>query len=249
MKLPKNKQEMARLTRRSFITGGVTALLSLGAWKVLLSYPDDQGIPSPLRRVLEANGRLWSALFSTSRLTGQYPRPPEGKLPRYNGDLGLDENYFDPKTWRLKIIDGGRTLELTLEQLKLLPKTENTTEFHCIEGWSDVNTYGGLRFSEFVKTYGLGKSGSALSRYVGLETPDGGYYVSIDMDSMLHPETLLCYEVNGKPLAPKNGAPLRLVIPIKYGIKSIKRIGTIRFSDERPRDYWAERGYDWFAGL
>jgi DMSO/TMAO reductase YedYZ molybdopterin-dependent catalytic subunit len=249
MKLPKTKQEMARLTRRSFLTGGATALLGIGAWKWLLSYPEDQGIPAPLREVLEANGRLWSALFSSSRLNGEYPLPPPGKQPRFNGDLGLDENYFDPETWRLKVIDGTRTLELTLDQIKVLPKTENTNEFRCIEGWSDVNTYAGLRFSEFIKTYGLGKSGSSLCRYVGLETPDGGYYVSVDMDSMLHPETLLCYEINGEPLALKNGAPLRLVIPIKYGIKSLKRIGTIRFSDERPRDYWAERGYDWFAGL
>jgi len=46
-----------------------------------------------------------------------------------------------------------------------------------------------------------------------------------------------------------DGAPLRLVTTVKYGIKSIKRIGTITFADERPRDFWAERGYDWYAGL
>ena len=50
------------------------------------------------------------------------------------------------------------------------------------------------------------------------------------------------------PLTPEHGAPLRLAIPLKYGIKNIKRIGTIRFTDARPADYWAERGYDWYAG-
>ena len=64
-----------------------------------------------------------------------------------------------------------------------------------------------------------------------------------------HPQTLLCYEMNGEPLDTQHGALLRLVIPVKYGIKNIKRIGTIRFTDERPADYWAERGYDWYAGL
>jgi DMSO/TMAO reductase YedYZ molybdopterin-dependent catalytic subunit len=49
-------------------------------------------------------------------------------------------------------------------------------------------------------------------------------------------------------LTPDHGAPLRLVIPVKYGFKSLKRIGTIRFTDTRPPDYWAERGYDWYAG-
>ena len=66
---------------------------------------------------------------------------------------------------------------------------------------------------------------------------------------MLHPQTLLCYEMNGAPLSFDNGAPLRLIIPIKYGIKSLKQIGTIRFADSRLPDYWAERGYDWYAGL
>lgn len=83
---------------------------------------------------------------------------------------------------------------------------------------------------------------------MSLETPDGGYYVGLDMESALHPQTLLCYEMNGQPLSLEHGAPLRLVIPVKYGIKNIKRIGTIRYTDTRPADYWAERGYDWYAG-
>ena len=91
-----------------------------------------------------------------------------------------------------------------------------------------------------------------LVRYVAMETPDGGYYVGLDMASALHPQTLLCYEMNGKPLDEldeDHGAPLRLAIPVKYGIKNIKRIGTIRYTDDRPKDYWAEQGYDWYAGL
>ena len=65
----------------------------------------------------------------------------------------------------------------------------------------------------------------------------------------MHPQTVLAYEMNDQPLDLKNGAPLRLVIPIKYGVKSLKRIGRIFFSDEKPADYWAEQGYDWWAGL
>ncbi len=80
------------------------------------------------------------------------------------------------------------------------------------------------------------------------ETPDREYYVGLDMASALHPQTLLCYEMDGRPLTPDHGAPLRLVIPVKYGIKNLKRIGTIRFADVRPADYWAERGYDWYSG-
>ena len=69
------------------------------------------------------------------------------------------------------------------------------------------------------------------------------------MASALHPQTLLCYEMNGRPLLPEHGAPLRLITPRKYGIKQLKRIGTLAFVAERPADYWAARGYDWHAGL
>lgn len=84
---------------------------------------------------------------------------------------------------------------------------------------------------------------------MGLETPNGMYYVGLDMDSVLHPQTLLAYEMNDKPLTIDHGAPLRLIVPVKYGIKCLKRIGTIYFSNERPRDYWAEQGYDYYSGL
>ena len=84
---------------------------------------------------------------------------------------------------------------------------------------------------------------------MALETPDGDYYVGLDMASAMHPQTLLCYEMNGEALTSEHGAPLRLVIPVKYGVKNLKRIGKINFSDSRPRDYWAERGYDWYAGF
>jgi DMSO/TMAO reductase YedYZ molybdopterin-dependent catalytic subunit len=68
------------------------------------------------------------------------------------------------------------------------------------------------------------------------------------MPSALQSQTLLCYEMNGKPLPVNQGFPLRLIIPVKYGIKHLKRIGTMFFSNDKPADYWAERGYDYYAG-
>ena len=82
-----------------------------------------------------------------------------------------------------------------------------------------------------------------------MDSLGGGYYVGLDLPSALHPQTLLAFELNGVPLTPEHGAPLRLVIPVKYGIKNIKQLGSIRFTADRPRDFWAERGYDWYAGL
>ncbi len=125
------------------------------------------------------------------------------------------------------------------------------TELKCIEGWSTIVHWAGARLFDFANITGLGIRADGQRDwpdYVSLETPDGAYYVGLDRASAQHPQTLLCYEMDGQPLTADHGAPLRLVIPVKYGIKNLKRIGTIRFGDIRPRDYWAERGYDWYAG-
>ena len=149
-------------------------------------------------------------------------------------------------------------LALTLAEIKQLPRVEMVTQLKCIEGWSVIVRWAGARLADLIAKYPpLTKSGSdpdVMRRpddvvgYVSLETPDSEYYVGIDMESALHPQTLLCYEMNGQPLSLKHGAPLRLVIPVKYGIKNIKRIGKITYTDKRPADYWAERGYDWYSG-
>jgi DMSO/TMAO reductase YedYZ molybdopterin-dependent catalytic subunit len=133
------------------------------------------------------------------------------------------------------------------------------TELKCVEGWSQVVHFGGVRFGDFLKTFGLGtRSGRApdpegnpsdLYRYVSLATPDESYYVGLDLASALHAQTLLCDTMNDEPLTGEHGAPVRLYLTVKYGYKSIKRLGRIRFQDDRPRDYWADRGYDWYAGL
>ena len=149
-------------------------------------------------------------------------------------------------------------LLLTMDDIRALPKTEMTTEFKCVEGWSTIVNWAGVRLSDFMARYlPQTKNGASpdinnpqnFATYISMVTPDGGYYVGLDMPSALHPQTFLAYEMNGSPLTIPHGAPLRLVTPTKYGIKQIKRIGRIAFTNERPADFWAERGYDWYAGL
>ena len=250
--------EARRRSRRSFIGLGLAGLAGLGTWNWLVSQPADQGIPHPLRRALDANGRLSSAYFKETRLAPEFARS-RARMPRENGDVGLDDQ-LDPAAWRLRVqgYGSGKTQEFTLADIKALPKVEMTTELKCIEGWSTVVHWGGARLSDFLAKYPLAtRSGQPadplnppadLAPYVGMRTPDEKYYVGLDMASALHPQTLLCYEMNGRPLTEVHGAPLRLVTPLKYGIKHVKRIGTIAFANTRPKDYWAELGYDWDAG-
>jgi len=229
-------------SRRSFLWLGLSAAAGFGGWEWLATRSESGGLPYPLRRALAFNERLAETYFDKGRLAPTFPREM-AREPRANGGEGLPSE-FDPRSWRLRVLGAGEPSELTLGDIKRLPRREMTTELKCIEGWSVVVNWAGARLSDLVED-----RRRVPGRYVALETPDGGYYVGLDMPSALHPQTLLCYEMNGYPLSTAHGGPLRLVTTVKYGIKSIKRVGTITFTDERPRDFWAERGYDWYAGL
>ena len=249
-------------SRRAFLGLGLAGLAGTLGWRWLLNTPPEQGLAGGLRKVLDFNGRVATAYFDHARLAPEYPRSRAGKL-RFNGRVGLAAG-FDPAAWRLTVEgyapDGPpRTQQFTLAELRTLPRTEMTTEFKCIEGWSQIVTWAGVRLSDFLTRFPLATASGRpadptqpppadLAPYVSLITPDEKYFVGLDIESALHPQTLLCYEMNGAPLTLRHGAPLRLVTPLKYGVKHIKRIGTITFLHQRPADYWAVRGYDWHAG-
>jgi hypothetical protein len=241
---PELKRELRRRTRRDFLIAGIAAAAGIGGYKLITNAGDDNGLAIAERRVLDWNGRLGAAYLSDTHLMPAFSRDRIGYL-KPNGDIGLRK---PPAAWNLNVQSGenDRPFALTLADVMALPRTSMITRFCCIEGWSTIVEWSGARFSDFTRKYlrpGL------MPQYVYMETPDGQYYVGLDMKSAMHPQTLLAYERNGKELEPEHGAPLRLVIPVKYGIKSIKRIGLIQYTNKRPDDYWAEEGYDWFAGL
>lgn len=253
-------RRVSRLTRRGFLTMGAAAAAGWLGWRWVETRDTEGGLPWPLRRGLEANRVLWESLYDDGRLAPTYPATAAETDPRVNGRRGLDRDA-DPAAWSLSLegLAGGLApLTLGLADVKRLPRVEVITELRCIEGWSMVVHWAGARFADFLAAYppptrdgGAGdpaRHPDRLVRYVGLETPDRGYYVGLDMASALHPQTLLAYEINDQPLTWGHGAPLRLVVPIKYGIKSIKRVGKIFYTNQRPADFWAERKYDWHAG-
>lgn len=207
------------------------------------------GTPAPLYRGYVLNQKVWELVKSAKKAARSNDRNLKGVEPRVNGRIGL-RSEIDVDRFSVQVVSPGKNLSLPIGAFRLLPKTFTETEFRCIEGWSEDISYAGAKFSDFMRIYELGKKpDGTFYSYVGLETPDGEYYVSIDMESMLHDQTVLTYEMNEAPLSLENGAPIRLIIPVKYGIKSLKRIGKIIFSDQKPPDYWAERGYDWYSGL
>jgi len=245
-----------KLNRRNFFAFSSFIgmnILAYGGWRWLYKSPDETagitaGAKRPLRKALNQDEIIFRQTFSKDHLVKTYPKSMAAKDVRVNSEIGIDDDDFDPQKWSLVVTkkNGGR-LTLNLKEIMALPKTEIVYDFKCVEGWDQISHWGGVKFSDFIQHYGLGEE--AKLNYVGLATPGGDYYVGLDMPSAMHPQTLLAYEVNDQLLPQEHGQPLRLIIPVKYGIKNLKRIGTISFSNERPPDYWAEQGYDYYSGL
>jgi hypothetical protein len=247
------EQKIKRRNFISFTVFGALAAGAYGAWEWLYKSPDETpgitgGARKPLRRALNKTELFFRRLtFNESHLVKTYPREMAAKVIRHNSDIG-SEGKLPPENWKLQVRkNSGEILQIGLDELMALPKTEITFDFKCVEGWDQISHWAGVKFSDFIKHYQL--EPEAKSQYVGLETPDKKYYVGIDMPSAMHPQTLLAYQMNDVLLTGNHGQPLRLIIPLKYGIKNLKRIGYINFSNTRPHDYWAEQGYDYYSGL
>jgi DMSO/TMAO reductase YedYZ molybdopterin-dependent catalytic subunit len=247
--LPEKDAEarLKRLTRRGFILGGVAAIAGVGTYKSITGAGRVGHVPWPERAVLNLNGQIAQAYLSHSHLMPTYS-PDQVGQQKENGYLGMDDDD-ELKTWKLTFDPGAGVSPINLQvaDIQTLPHVQMITNFCCIEGWNFISQWTGVRFADFLRKYL--PAGHTLPPYVYMATPDEEYYVGLDMKSATHPQTLLAWEFNGAPLSSEHGAPLRLVIPVKYGVKNIKRIGLIRLTGQRPADYWAENGYDWFAGL
>lgn len=280
------KKMMGSRSRRTFLIGGVTALAGIFGWRWLpdetknalltrtfefnrnLSQTtfDKYDLAPEFPRELagdRVNGMIgldgdfdaqaWHLQVVGLPNPQSYPQYSQNIM--FEGDNNAARSMDSPSAPNASVSG----LVLTLDEIKSLPRVEMTTKLKCIEGWSVILNWTGVRFSDFAAQFfpvlrqtgmpNLQNLPENLPKYVSLVTPDRGYYVGWDMQSILHPQTLLAYELNGQPLTSEHGAPLRLVSTTKYGIKQIKRIGRIEFTNERPADYWAENGYDWYAGL
>jgi DMSO/TMAO reductase YedYZ molybdopterin-dependent catalytic subunit len=122
-----------------------------------------------------------------------------------------------------------------------------------VEGWSAIAWWSGLKFEDLLQAYPPVSQAkwALIESSVNLD-PNGkpdSYYVSIDLLTARHPQTLLATHYNGQPLTVEHGAPLRLIAPMKLGLKNIKAITRITYVKDEPNDYWAERGYSRYDGI
>lgn len=185
-------------------------------------------------------------LYSPTRLAPTFsPARRSRSLPNYH----ISDHtpvLRDPAAWRLAV-DGlvQAPLSLTLQDLQRMPRTSYTVEHHCVEGWSAIASWAGVRVSEIVARC----RPRAGARFILFRSFDADYSNGWDLASAMHPQTILADAFNDRPLPPEHGAPLRLYSPTKLGYKLTKYLVSMTFMATRPGGYWEDQGYPWLAGI
>jgi DMSO/TMAO reductase YedYZ molybdopterin-dependent catalytic subunit len=147
--------------------------------------------------------------------------------------------------WRLEVSGlVSNPLSLTLEDLQRLPQVSRRVNHYCVEGWTAVETWTGCAFSELAKVAGV----SSDAHYVDFQSFDDDYHESWDIESAMHPQTVVAYGLDGKMLEPAHGAPARVFSPIKLGYKNTKYLTRIAFLPKMNGGYWSDQGYEWYGG-
>jgi len=237
------RAELRTLHRRGLIRGGLT----LGSLALLTGcdLSTHSGIDAALWAMLRFNDRVQAALFNRQRLAKTYPASAVTHPFRFNAFYEDWQVRPVPDGWQLGIsgLVQDRT-PWTLPRLQALPQQPQVTRHICIEGWSQIGQWSGIVLSDFLARIGADTS----ARYVAFTCFDG-YSTSLDMESALHPQTILALDFENAPLTPEWGAPVRLRIPVKLGFKSAKNLESISVTNTYPGGYWENQGYDWFAGV
>jgi DMSO/TMAO reductase YedYZ molybdopterin-dependent catalytic subunit len=149
---------------------------------------------------------------------------------------------FDPSSWRLEI-DGlvKHPRSLSYDELRALPKVQQTSTFHCVTGWTVKNVrWGGVRFQHLFDLVQPLPAATAV-RFVSLERP---YVDSLTIEQLHLPDAMLAYEMGGRPLSRPHGAPARVVLPEMYGYKGVKWLTRMELVARQPEGYWERNGYD-----
>jgi len=232
-------RKFKRVTRRELLK--MTPVLALGAFAI-------PALQKPLLRAGLgfsdwASGELFRSghlapTFADSEIT------PFDKFP-ING-YDVDDPGVDFDVWTLTVAGAVRKPgDYRLAQIQALPKLIQNTRHVCVEGWDVIGNFGGVRLADFLSMIGADTS----ARFVTVECADD-YYESLDMATALHSQTLLCYEMYGRPLTREHGAPLRLNIPTKVGYKQAKYLTDLKVTNVLERvGYWEDQGYSEFYGL
>jgi DMSO/TMAO reductase YedYZ molybdopterin-dependent catalytic subunit len=252
---------MRKLSRRKLIVSGLATtagVAGLGvaarlAQKYGLIPPDHGGLYGPGATLTYAAQRLLTRHslareFSRSQIS---PRPfPNELAPLTDEFKRLQAGGF--ADWRLAV-DGmvHAPASLSISELKSYPSRSQITEVVCEEGWSYIAEWIGVPLSHVLNLVGV----HPQARYVVYVSMEPDSWDSIDMADALHPQTFLCYGMNGSELPVRHGGPLRMRLPRQIGYKSLKFINHLTVTDSMKKfgkglgSNGAEAGYAWYVGI
>jgi DMSO/TMAO reductase YedYZ molybdopterin-dependent catalytic subunit len=238
--------DATRIDRRRFLVAGGSAL-SAAILSACNSYGPRRA--EPLLRFMERrNEAVERALFRSSSHDRPARRARDAgsaypvyyiadTLPRW------DEATRGP--WMLDI--GGLVsypMRFALTDLMQLSRVNQRVDHFCVEGWNAVATWTGVRLRDIA---GLVKP-LPDAQYVDFQSFDDDYHESWDLESALHPQTLIAYGMEGAMLGAAHGGPARVHSPIKLGYKNTKYLTKIVFLAARNGGYWSDQGYEWYGG-
>ena len=106
-----------------------------------------------------------------------------------------------------------------------------------MEGWSAIGKWTGERIGA-----------DTAAPYVGFECADG-CYEGMDMATALHPQTQMAFKLGNDILSIRHGYPFKILVPTKPGFKNPKFVSTLYVTNQQPRGFWTDRGYNWFSGI
>lgn len=232
--LPENPN---RISRRQLLQWAGAGLLVNAAGTLIYD---------PIGRISMPINESFEALLLSPKATPEFPisaiEPDRLIVNSYRGTPAIDLANFQLK------ISGEVTKPLSLKMVDIqqLPFTSMVIRHVCVEGWAAIVQWGGVKLRDLLT---LAQPRSS-AKYVYFQSADG-YYESWDLASVVHPQTLLAYQMNGRDLPKENGAPLRLAAPIKQGYKQSKWVTELIVTSQLlpKRGYWEDLGYEWFGGL
>ena len=230
--------------RRLFLRGGA----SLGALAVLsgCDITDSLSAEKVLMKISYFNDRVQALLFNPNTLAPTYPESAITRPFPFNAYYPeADAPEVDKEDYKLEVsglVDNKKSW--TLDELYALPEETQITRHVCVEGWSAIGKWSGVRFSEFLKRVGA----DTRAKYVWFRCAEG-YSTSIDMATALHPQTQMTFKFDGEILSRKYGFPIKVRIPTKLGFKNPKYVMELAVINNWNPGYWEEQGYNWFSGL
>jgi DMSO/TMAO reductase YedYZ molybdopterin-dependent catalytic subunit len=235
---------LPQVSRRRFLSGGA----SLGALTLLTGcdVADSETAEKLLAHVSKFNDAVQAAIFNPNALAPTYPESAITRPFPFNAYYALaDAPQIEAADWKLEVTGlVAHKKPWTLDELYKLPQETQITRHICVEGWSAIGSWTGVRLGDFLKRIGA----DTRAKYVWFRCAEG-YTTSIDMQTALHPQTQMTFGFDGQTLPVAYGFPMKVRIPTRLGFKNPKYVVSLDVTNDYKGGYWEDQGYNDYSGL